>query len=326
MAERVLKDSFGRRIEYLRLSVTDRCDLRCSYCLPKGFSDFNDPDEWLRFDEIARVVAIFARLGVGKIRLTGGEPLTRRDFPALASRLARLPGVTDLSLSSNATQLARQASALRRAGIRRLNVSLDSLVRERFAEIVRRDCLPQVIEGLLAAKAEGFAPIKINMVVMKGVNDDEIEPMVEFCIEHGFVLRLIETMPLGAAGGGQYVDLQPARQRLVDRYGLIEGTVEGAGPARYLQSRDGSFSVGFITPMSQHFCETCNRVRLSADGDLLLCLGKEERVSLRALLRSGADDEALERLIRDAIELKPEQHEFKDKPCDAVRFMSQIGG
>lgn len=321
-----LSDRFGRRIEYLRLSVTDRCDLRCSYCLPKGFNDFRDPDEWLRFDEIERVVAVFARLGVGRIRLTGGEPLTRRGIATLAARLAALPGVSDLSLSTNATQLAKHAGALRRAGVRRLNVSLDSLKPERFANIVQRDCLPQVLAGLMAAKAEGFAPIKLNMVVMKGVNDDEIEAMVEFCMEHGFVLRLIETMPLGASGGGQYVDLRPAQELLAARYQLVDGAVDGAGPARYLQSADRRFSVGFITPLSQHFCETCNRVRLSAEGDLLLCLGKEEQVSLRSLMRSGADDDALESLIREAIELKPERHEFREKPREVLRFMAQIGG
>lgn len=327
MSHMALQDRFGRRIEYLRLSVTDRCDLRCTYCLPEGFKDFGEPDEWLTFGELERVVAVFGRLGVSRIRLTGGEPLTRRQLPELAARLARLPGIEDLSLSTNATQLAKQAVALKLAGIQRLNVSLDTLKPERFFRIARRDCLGQVLDGLMAAKREGFAPIKINMVALNGVNDDEIIDMVEFCMEHGFVLRLIETMPMGTTGrNAQYLDLGPVKNGLQRRFGLVDGQVEGAGPARYLQTPDRSFSVGFITPISQHFCETCNRVRLSADGTLFMCLGQDERVSLRTLLRGGATDDDLEDAIRDAIELKPMKHEFLEKPHKVVRVMATTGG
>lgn len=323
----MLQDRFGRRIEYLRLSVTDRCDLRCTYCIPEGFKDFLEPDSWLSFDEVERVVAVFGRLGVSKIRLTGGEPLTRRNVPGLAARLSALPGITDLSLSTNATQLARHAQDLKKAGIRRLNVSLDSLKRERFARIVGRDCLEQVLDGLMAAKWQGFAPIKINMVVLKGINDDEVDEMVAFCMRHGFVLRMIETMPLGSTGSkAAYLDLRPVRQRLQQRFGLLDGLVEGGGPARYLQTPDRKFSVGFITPISQHFCETCNRVRLSADGTLFMCLGQNDSVSLRDALRGGASDDDLERVIREAIELKPMKHEFREVPGKIVRFMAQTGG
>lgn len=323
-----LIDRFGRRIDYLRLSVTDRCDLRCSYCMPKGFRDFEEPEHWLTFDELERLIGIFARIGVGRVRITGGEPLLRRNLPELAGRLSALPGLRDLSLSTNATQLDRHADALKQAGVSRINVSLDSLKAERFAKICGRDSYSKVMAGLLAAKSAGFAPIKINMVAMKGENDDEIDNMVEFCHEHGFILRLIEAMPMGDTGRNtQYLDLQPIADRLKHKYGLIEhSTPLGAGPARYLGSADGQFNVGFITPISQHFCATCNRVRLSVDGTLYMCLGQEERYEFRPLLRGGASDADIEAAIREAIELKPERHEFREQPLKLVRFMSMTGG
>ena len=323
-----LIDRFGRHIDYLRLSVTDRCDLRCSYCMPKGFRDFEEPEHWLTFDELERLIGIFARIGVGRVRITGGEPLLRRNLPELAGRLSALPGLRDLSLSTNATQLDRHADALKQAGVSRINVSLDSLKAERFAKICGRDSYSKVMAGLLAAKSAGFAPIKINMVAMKGENDDEIDNMVEFCHEHGFILRLIEAMPMGDTGRNtQYLDLQPIADRLKHKYGLIEhSTPLGAGPARYLGSADGQFNVGFITPISQHFCATCNRVRLSVDGTLYMCLGQEERYEFRPLLRGGASDAEIETAIRDAIELKPERHEFREQPLKLVRFMSMTGG
>lgn len=322
-----LQDRFGRKIEYLRLSVTDRCDLRCSYCIPKGFHDFETPEHWLTFDEIERVVAAFARLGVARIRLTGGEPLTRPRIAELAQRLCALPGVNDLSLSTNATLLARYASDLYTAGVSRLNVSLDSLDAPLLACITGRDCLAQILDGLTAAKLAGFSPIKINMVVLGGENEHEVEKMVEFCMAQGFILRLIETMPMGDSGrNANYVNLQQVRQRLQERFGLIAGVVSGGGPARYLQSVDGNFSLGFITPISQHFCDTCNRVRLSADGILYLCLGQEDTLDLRSLLRNGIDDAGVEAAIRDAISKKPERHEFKEQPNKIVRIMTQTGG
>ncbi|MDP3483551.1 MAG: GTP 3',8-cyclase MoaA [Sulfuricella sp.] len=326
-SEPILQDRFGRHVEYLRLSVTDRCDLRCTYCIPEGYKGFEEPELWLSFDEIERVIGAFARLGVSKIRLTGGEPLLRRNLPDLARRLSALDGVKDLSLSTNATQLAKHAVALKKAKISRLNVSLDSLNPERFSQIVRRDCLDQVLAGLMAAKEAGFAPIKINMVVMAGVNDDEIDDMVAFCIQHDFTLRMIEAMPMGETGrNAQYLDLQPVKARLQQRFGLIDGVMAGGGPARYLKSPDGAFTVGFITPMSQHFCDTCNRVRLSVDGTLYMCLGQDESLELRPLLRAGASDDELAAAIRSAIELKPQRHEFREKPGQVVRFMSLTGG
>lgn len=326
-ADTKLQDRFGRRVEYLRLSVTDRCDLRCTYCIPEGFKNFEEPAHWLSFDEIERVIGAFARMGVSKVRLTGGEPLLRRKLPELVQRLNALNGVTDLSLSTNATQLARHAAELKKAGISRLNISLDSLDPERFSQIVRRDCLDQVLAGLMAAKEAGFAPIKINMVVMKDVNDNEIDDMVAFCIEHDFTLRMIEAMPMGETGrNAQFLDLQPVKARLQQRFSLIDGVMAGGGPARYLKTPNGAFTVGFITPLSQHFCDTCNRVRLSVDGTLYLCLGQDESLELRPLLRAGASDIELEEAIRAAIELKPQRHEFRENPGQVVRFMSLTGG
>ncbi|HEY5791272.1 MAG TPA: GTP 3',8-cyclase MoaA [Gammaproteobacteria bacterium] len=324
-----LTDRFGRTIQYVRVSVTDRCDLRCFYCLPEGFHDFEEPAHWLDFDEIERVVAAFTRLGVRRIRLTGGEPLVRRGLPDLAARLSALPGLEDLSLSTNATQMARLAQPLRDAGVSRINVSLDSLNAERFRQITGGR-LEKVLAGLMAAKAAGFAPIKINMVALKGINDDEIDGMVEFCAEHGFTLRLIETMPMGDTGrrasGDHYLDLQEVRRRLAQRFELIPGVMPGGGPARYVQVAGTDLRIGFITPISQHFCESCNRIRLAADGTLYMCLGQEHTFALRPLLRDGASDAELEQAIRAALELKPERHEFREQPEKLVRLMARTGG
>ncbi len=323
----MLTDPFGRAIEYIRVSVTDRCDLRCTYCMPVGFKDFEEPEHWLSFDELERLLRLFARLGTRRIRLTGGEPLLRWHVTDLAARLARLPGVEDLSLSTNATQLSKHAHALKNAGVKRLNVSLDSLRPERVAAINGRDVLPQVLESLEAARSIGFQSIKINMVAMRGINDDEIDDLVAYCMERSFVLRLIETMPMGETGRhAQYLDLQPVKERLKQRFGLIDSVLPGGGPARYLGTADGRFNVGFITPISQHFCATCNRVRLAVDGTMYLCLGQEAKFEFRPLLRAGASDAELEAAVRQAISLKPERHEFREQPGKIVRFMSMTGG
>ena len=324
-----LIDPFGRRIEYVRLSVTDQCDLRCSYCLPKGFKDFQEPEEWLSFEEIERVMRAFGELGTRRIRLTGGEPLVRKDFVQLAARLAALPGIDDLSLSTNATRLEKLALPLKQAGISRINVSLDTLRAEKYRDITGGGKLDKTLNGLMAAKQAGFQPIKINMVLMQGVNDNEVEDMIEFCIEHDFTLRFIETMPMGDTGRNasqQYVNLLDIQLRLAERYELIDTVMHGAGPARYVQIAGTELRIGFITPLSQHFCETCNRVRLSAAGTLYMCLGQDHHYELRPLLRAGIDDEELKQHIIQAIGLKPERHEFREKPGQVVRFMSMTGG
>jgi cyclic pyranopterin phosphate synthase len=322
-----LIDGFGRRIDYLRLSVTDRCDLRCTYCMPEGFKDYEEPEDWLRFDEIVRVLSLFARHGLQRVRLTGGEPLLRGRLAELASQIKAIPGIDDLSLSSNGTQLAKHAASLRQAGVDRLNISLDTLNHERFCSITRRDALDDVLQGLQAARQAGFGRIKINMVWMAGGNNDELDAMIDFCRQENFILRLIETMPIGATGrASDYASLQPHIADLKKRFKLVDGVIPGGGPARYLVDPASDFSLGFITPLSQHFCETCNRVRMTVDGTLQLCLGQEDQLEFRPLLRNGASDADLDAALRQAIARKPERHEFKEAPGKVMRFMSMTGG
>ncbi len=323
-----LIDPFGRKIEYLRLSVTDKCNLRCFYCLPKGFNDFDDKSLLLTQDEILRIVTAFAELGVRRVRITGGEPLVRKDLHELTTRLSDIPEIEDLSLSTNASLLIQQAEELKAAGISRINVSLDTLRKDRFNKI-NGGQLTEALNGLMAAKKAGFSPIKINMVAMKGINDDEFEDMVAFCLQHDFTLRFIETMPVSSAGrkGSQYyLPLQEVEKKLKRQFKMIDSVMPGGGPARYCQISGTKLRIGFITPISQHFCETCNRVRLTATGALYLCLGNEHKIELREQLRDGMSDEALKQCLVEALNLKPERHYFEEKPDQIVRFMSKIGG
>lgn len=323
----VLVDPFGRSISYLRLSVTDRCDLRCAYCMPAEFDDYETPDNWLQFDEILRLSRIFVGLGVSRIRLTGGEPLVRARFAELTDGIARIPGLKDLSVSTNGTRLVTLADRLKKSGVTRLNVSLDTLSRERFINLTRRDALLDVLAGLEIARKAGFQPIKINMVWLPGVNQDELEAMIEYCMARGFILRLIENMPMGdAARALGSSSLQPMIAQLKERFGLIDHVISGGGPARYLALPDFSFSIGFITPMSQHFCEACNRVRLSVTGTLHLCLGQEDHLELLPFLRNGADDREIADRIRVAVTRKPAKHEFQDRPEKIIRIMASTGG
>lgn len=325
-----LIDQHNRTIKYLRLSVTDRCDLRCFYCMPNDYRDFEEPEDWLSFAEIERVIASFTRLGVSSVRITGGEPLVRRDLPELVKSLAALPGLDDLSLSTNATRLAKNAEILKQSGISRINVSLDTVDPVKFKQITQGK-LEKIIDGLMAAKKAGLDPIKINMVIMKDVNDDDVEEMVSFCMENEFTLRFIETMPMGDSGRNAinyFIDLHEIEARLAEKFELIPTVMPsaGAGPARYVQVAGSNFNIGFITPISQHFCDTCNRVRMVADGTLYMCLGDEHKYELRPLLRAGISDEDLDQVIRDAINMKPLKHEFNEKPEKVVRLMSMTGG
>lgn len=327
--ESSLIDPFGRRIDYIRLSVTDKCNLRCFYCLPKGFKDFDIPDDWLTFDEIERVIRAFAEMGVARVRITGGEPLVRKNLSQLINKLDAIPEINDLSLSTNATLLEKHAHDLKQSGIARINVSLDTLRPERFAEITGGSPLQPVIDGLMAAKNAGLTPIKINMVAMKGINDDEFEEMVDFCAEHKFTLRMIETMPIGSTGqeaGKHFISLQEVKAQLGKRFDLIPSVMSGGGPARYMRVNGTDLKIGFITPLTQHFCETCNRVRLSADGTLYLCMGQNHTYELRPLLRQGISDSELKEKLQEALALKPKEHHFNDEPDQVVRFMSKLGG
>lgn len=324
-----IQDRFGRKIDYVRVSVTDRCDLRCSYCLPKSYKNFSTPDHWLNYDEITRIVRAFTELGTSRIRLTGGEPLVRPGLDTLARQLTELPLLKDLSLSTNATRLEKYAIPLREAGIARINVSLDTLDPDTYKSITLGK-LDKTLKGLKAAKAANFTLIKINCVVMKGVNDHQLLDMVNYCMENDFTLRFIETMPMGSAGidvaKNHYLSLQTVRKQLEQQFELIPDVVPGGGPARYVRIANTECRIGFITPISQHFCETCNRVRLSADGTLYMCLGQEHNMDLRTPLRAGISDNELKELILQAIDLKPERHEFNEKPEQIVRFMSMTGG
>lgn len=330
-ARKKLQDRFGRSIDYVRLSVTDKCNMRCFYCLPEGFKNFETPDNWLTFDEIERVIHAFTNLGVSRVRLTGGEPLVRKNLPDLIGRLTSLEGLDDLSLSTNASLLARHAEAIQQAGVSRINVSLDSLKPERFKQITGNGKLEEVLAGLQAAKEAGLSPIKINTVAMKGVNDDEFIDLVNYCADMGFTLRFIETMPVGDTGRNaaddSYLNLQTVIKQLSDRFEMTPDLMPGGGgPARYYRLQEKNLHIGFITPISQHFCETCNRVRISVDGVLYLCLGDEHKIELRPLLRAGITASELEDVLAEAMNLKPERHEFNEKPDSVIRFMSMTGG
>ncbi|HIQ07434.1 MAG TPA: GTP 3',8-cyclase MoaA [Thiotrichaceae bacterium] len=324
-----LIDNFGREIKYVRLSVTDKCNMRCFYCMPKGMKDFETPENWLTFDEIERIIAAFSQLGVSRVRLTGGEPLVRKNLPDLISRLSALEGIDDLSLSTNASLLSRYAKDIKEAGINRINVSLDTLKADQFKEITGNGRLSEVLAGLQAAKEVGLTPVKINTVAMKGVNDDQFINLVNYCAEMDFTLRFIETMPIGSTGRdatNNYLDLKNVITDLKKQFNLIPGIMAGGGPAKYYRVRNTDLHIGFITPISQHFCESCNRVRLSVDGSLYLCLGDKHKFELRPLLRAGITDEDLETAIITAINLKPEKHIFNENPDQVVRFMSMTGG
>jgi len=329
---RPLIDGFGRRISYVRLSVTDRCDFRCAYCMPLDQA-FLPRRDVLTLEELEQVAAAFVARGVTRIRLTGGEPLVRKGFPDLARAIGRHlgQGLEELTLTTNGSQLATHAQALAAAGIRRVNVSLDSRDPNLFARITRRGRLAPVLEGIAAAKAAGLA-IKINMVALKGLNEDEIPDMIGWCAANGFDLTLIETMPLGFIEEDRtdrYLPLGEVRQRLAARWTLEPSDKRTGGPARYWTVRETGQTLGFITPLTHNFCESCNRVRVTATGTLFMCLGQEDRVELRDLLRGGGLP-ALDAALDAAIAAKPRGHDFVIERRGATpavaRPMSLTGG
>jgi cyclic pyranopterin phosphate synthase len=326
-------DPFGREITYLRVSVTDRCDFRCVYCMAEDMV-FLPKKDLLSLEELERLCAAFIRHGVTKLRLTGGEPLVRRDVMWLVRRLGeRLgAGLEELTLTTNGSQLAHHAEALAQAGVRRINVSIDTLDAEKFTAITRWGKLPAVLEGVMAAKAAGLA-VKINMVALRGVNEDEFDAMIEWCGAHGFDLCLIETMPLGEIDGdrtAQYLPLSLVRARLSRRWTLHNSEYVTGGPARYTQIVETGRRLGFITPLTHNFCDSCNRVRLTCTGTLYMCLGQDDAADLRTPLRAHADDAALDKAILEAISRKPASHDFvinrrQSRPAVA-RHMSVTGG
>jgi cyclic pyranopterin phosphate synthase len=323
-----MQDPFGRIISYLRVSVTDRCDFRCVYCMEDD-ATFLPKSEVLTLEELERLCGVFIRLGVRKIRLTGGEPLVARNVMFLVDALgARLgAGLEELTLTTNGSQLAKYAPGLKAAGMRRINVSLDTLDEQKFAAITRHGRLAQVLEGIEAAHAAGLR-IKINMVALKGVNDGEFDAMIAWCGARGFDLSLIETMPVGEVVHREesYLPLAGVRADLATRWTLLPSTHVTGGPSRYVQVKETGAFLGFITPLTEHFCDSCNRVRLTRAGRLYLCLGHDDSVDFRAPLREGADDAALEEAVRAALRIKPRRHEFEISRVAVARPMSATGG
>jgi GTP 3',8-cyclase len=328
-------DPFGRTISYLRVSVTDRCDFRCVYCMAEEMT-FLPKKELLTLEELDRVCSAFIRLGVRKLRLTGGEPLVRRDIMTLFRALGRHirdGSLDELTLTTNGSQLARYAEELRDCGVQRVNVSVDTLDPDKFTEITRRGRLDQVLEGLAAAKRAGLA-VKINTVALRGVNEDELDELVAWCGGEGFDLVIIEVMPMGDIGGenrlDQYLPLSLVRSRLQRRWTLDESDYRTGGPARYVTVRETGRRLGFITPLTHNFCESCNRVRLTCTGTLYMCLGQDDSAEFRPLLRAGASDDELDDAIRAAIARKPKGHDFiidrRHDRASVSRHMSVTGG
>lgn len=328
-------DPFGRKIDYLRISVTDRCDLRCVYCMTEHMT-FLPKQDVLNLEELDRVCSAFVRLGTSKIRITGGEPLVRDEIIYLFKRLGRHLSsgmLHELTLTTNGTQLMRFADALRSVGVRRINVSLDSLEASKFRSITRRGKLDQVLLGLRAAKEVGLH-VKINTVALAGINEDEHSVLVEWCGVHGFDLTFIEVMPMGDLGSecraDQYMPLTLVRSNLEKAWTLEDIGYRTSGPARYVRVVETGCRVGFITPMTHNFCESCNRVRVTCTGRIFMCLGQDTAADLRPILRDVRDDRTLELAILEAIARKPKGHDFNIAPgrsnVASERHMSVTGG
>jgi len=326
-----LRDSWGREIKSLRVSVTDKCNFRCRYCMPAEGLEWLERNELLTFEEIARLVRVLARMGVDEVRLTGGEPLVRRDLPTLVGMLAQTPGVRDLSLTTNGVLLDRFAAPLVEAGLRRLNVSLDSLSHIRFAEITRRDALDRVLAGLEEAERyPELRPIKVNCVAIKGFTEEEVPALAELARRKPYVVRFIEFMPLDADQAWRGDDVLTGgeiRALIEEHWPLEEVPAKPSSTARRFRFVDGAGEIGFVNPVSEPFCSTCDRIRLTADGQLRTCLFSRREWDLKTPLRDGSSDERLEQLIRFAIAHKELKHKINDPGfVRASRSMSQIGG
>ncbi|HLS19060.1 MAG TPA: GTP 3',8-cyclase MoaA [Paracoccaceae bacterium] len=329
-----LVDPFLRAITYLRVSVTDRCDFRCVYCMSEHMT-FLPKREVLSLEELDRLCTAFVRLGVRKLRITGGEPLVRKNIMQFFERMGRHlgDGLDELTVTTNGSQLKRFAGQLFDIGVRRINVSLDSLDKAKFQEITRWGRLDQVLEGIEAAREAGLR-VKINTVALKGVNDDEVHRLVEWCNDFGMDITFIEVMPMGDLGNedrlDQFWSLKDVRARLEERWTLTDTEERTGGPARYVRVQETGQRIGFITPLTHNFCESCNRVRLTCTGQLYMCLGQDDDADLRKVMRASEDDKALEQAIREAISRKPKGHDFdysrQRVDGQVSRHMSVTGG
>ncbi len=327
-----MMDRYGRLIRYLRVSLTDRCDFRCIYCMSEQMR-FTHRSNILDFEELERIIRIMVTLGVHKVRLTGGEPLLRRGLTDFCHRLSRIDGLSERVLTTNGSHLAFWANDLVRAGIQRINISLDSLQPERFRQISRVGNLSDVLDGIQSARQAGFERIKLNTVILRGINDDEILPLLEFALQNKLDISFIEEMPLGEVGRdrpNQFYSSDWIETIIRSQY-RCSSSYAGSktdGPSRVLTLDDApGIRVGLISPHSHNFCAQCNRVRLTAEGRLLLCLGHEDSLDLRALLRGGASDEAIETALRAQMQFKPERHDFsREESVSIVRFMNMTGG
>ncbi|MGH8452274.1 GTP 3',8-cyclase MoaA [Pseudomonas sp.] len=332
MTDQILLDSFSRRVDYLRMSVTDRCDFRCVYCMAEDM-EFLPRQRILTLEELYQLAESFVGLGTRKIRLTGGEPLIRPGVVELCKRIAALPGLRELCMTTNGSQLGKLAVPLFEAGLKRLNISLDSLDPQRFRELTRTGDLANVIAGIDAANAAGFQRTKLNCVVMKGRNDQEINDLVAFAIDRGLDISFIEEMPLGVISehsrAEAFYSSAQVRERIAERYTLIDSAESTQGPSRYWRLAEAPhIRLGFISPHSHNFCATCNRVRLTVEGRLLLCLGNEHSVDLKDVLRRyPGEPKRLESAIIEAMKIKPYRHNFElNDDVQVVRFMNMTGG
>jgi cyclic pyranopterin phosphate synthase len=326
-----LIDQFGRKVDYIRLSITDRCDFRCVYCMGEDMT-FLPRDEVLSLEECARLVKVFVGLGVTKVRITGGEPLVRKNALWLFEEICQLKGLNELVLTTNGSQLSSQAQALKKAGVKRINISIDSLDAERFKKITRTGDLSKVLAGLQASIHEGFEGIKLNTVLMRGSNDDEAADLVQFAIDKKIDISFIEEMPLGEVDHARvstFVSNVDTLKLLQSKYSLLPSTETTGGPARYWRVANSGTKIGFISPHSHNFCESCNRVRISCQGELFLCLGQDDKVELMPLLRANPNnDTPIVDAILNSMKIKPKGHDFdlsRAKPA-VVRFMSHTGG
>lgn len=325
-----IRDTYDRVIDYLRISITDRCNLRCVYCMPSQGVRHLRHAEMLSYEEITRIVRVAALLGVRKVRITGGEPLIRRNLGYLIADLRSIPGIEDISLTTNGQLLGKVAEELAAAGLTRVNVSVDSLQNDRYAEITRGGSLPVVFAGIQRATLLGLTPVKINMVPMRGINDDEIEAFARLTLETRYDVRFIEFMPAGA-NDFWTADRVVSTQEIMERVGRIAPIDpikrRKDGPARYYSFAGAPGVLGFISPISHHFCGSCNRLRLTSDGKLRPCLFSETEIDLKSAMRRHVPDEEIARLLRLAVEVKPQAHSFADRPdAHKRRPMSAIGG